>query len=45
MLVRRETNDMPLAWLDHVNIRTAHLEDLTRFYIEVAFETSREEPI
>ena len=26
---------MPLAWLDHVNIRTARLEELTRFYQEV----------
>lgn len=26
---------MALAWLDHVNIRTANLEAMTRFYAEV----------
>lgn len=26
---------MPLAWLDHVNIRTAHLRPMSRFYEEV----------
>lgn len=26
---------MPLCWLDHVNIRTANLEAMTRFYTEV----------
>ena len=27
---------MPLCWLDHVNIRTANLEAMTRFYTDVA---------
>ncbi|MFQ6022177.1 MAG: VOC family protein [Acidiferrobacterales bacterium] len=26
---------MPLAWLDHVNIRTANLEAMTRFYKDI----------
>lgn len=26
---------MPLAWLDHVNIRTVNLEAMTRFYADV----------
>ncbi len=26
---------MPLAWLDHVNIRTSRLGVMTRFYVEV----------
>jgi catechol 2,3-dioxygenase-like lactoylglutathione lyase family enzyme len=26
---------MPLSWLDHVNIRTANLEAMTRFYTDV----------
>jgi catechol 2,3-dioxygenase-like lactoylglutathione lyase family enzyme len=26
---------MPLCWLDHVNIRTANLEAMTRFYTDV----------
>lgn len=26
---------MPLCWLDHVNIRTADLEAMTRFYTDV----------
>ena len=26
---------MPLCWLDHVNIRTANLEAMTRFYSDV----------
>ncbi len=26
---------MPLVWLDHVNIRTANLEKMTRFYVDI----------
>ncbi len=26
---------MPVAWLDHVNIRTANLEPMRRFYTEI----------
>lgn len=35
---------MPLCWLDHVNIRTANLEAMTRFYTEVVGLTSGPRP-